>query len=65
MSANPTCPEEIPSWQDIEDIGAGDGVPTECERCGKPDISPISSVAAENQSIPIYWKTAVFQYFLY
>ena len=28
--------EEIPSWQDLEDIGAGDGPPTECERCGKP-----------------------------
>ena len=26
----------IPSWQDLEEIGAGDGVPTECERCGKP-----------------------------
>ncbi|MYE54731.1 MAG: hypothetical protein F4X34_05995 [Chloroflexi bacterium] len=28
--------EEIPSWQDLGDIGAGDGLPTECERCGKP-----------------------------
>ena len=26
----------LPSWQDLEDIGAGDGLPTECERCGKP-----------------------------
>ena len=31
-----TSPEEFPSWQDLEEIGAGDGVPTECERCGKP-----------------------------
>ena len=36
VSANPTYPEELPSWQDIEETGAGDGVPTECERCGKP-----------------------------
>ena len=26
----------LPIWQDLEDIGAGDGVPAECERCGKP-----------------------------
>ena len=36
VNANPTYPEELPSWQDIEETGAGDGVPTECERCGKP-----------------------------
>ena len=36
VSANPTYPEDLPSWQDLEEIGAGDGVPTECERCGKP-----------------------------
>ena len=28
--------EEISNWQNLEEIGAGDGVPTECERCGKP-----------------------------
>ncbi|MDE2686426.1 MAG: hypothetical protein OXI16_02855 [Chloroflexota bacterium] len=26
----------IPSWQDIEELGDGDGSLTECERCGKP-----------------------------
>ena len=26
----------LPSWQNLEDAGAGDGIPTECERCGKP-----------------------------
>lgn len=26
--------EPIPSWQDIEEVGAGDGVSTEWERCG-------------------------------
>ena len=26
----------FPSWQDLEETGAGDGVPTECDRCGKP-----------------------------
>ena len=31
-----TSQEGVPSWQDLEEIGAGDGVPTECERCGKP-----------------------------
>ena len=28
--------EPSPSWRAIEDTGAGDGLPTECERCGKP-----------------------------
>ena len=36
MSEGHTYPENVPSWQDLEEIGAGDGVPTECERCGKP-----------------------------
>ena len=27
--------QDFPSWQDLEEIGAGDGVPTECERCRK------------------------------
>ena len=36
MSKNPTSQEVIPSWQDIEEAGAGDGLPTECERRGKP-----------------------------
>lgn len=37
MSPNPTPSEEaLPSWQNLEDIGAGDGVPPECERCSKP-----------------------------
>ena len=26
----------IPSWHNLEEAGAGDGIPTECERCGKP-----------------------------
>ena len=26
----------IPSWEQIEETGAGDGLSTECERCGKP-----------------------------
>ena len=32
---NPTALEEFSTWQDIEETGTGDGVPTECERCGK------------------------------
>ena len=28
--------EIVLSWQDLEGIGAGDEVPTECVRCGKP-----------------------------
>ena len=37
MITDETTPEEpFPSWQNLEDIGAGDGIPTECERCGKP-----------------------------
>ena len=35
MSANNISQEEFPSWRAIEDTGAGDGLPTECERCGK------------------------------
>ena len=30
-----TPPEDFPGWRVLEDIGAGDGVPTECERSGK------------------------------
>ena len=26
---------EFRGWRVLEDIGAGDGVPTECERCSK------------------------------
>ena len=26
---------EFPGWRVLKDIGAGDGIPTECERCGK------------------------------
>ena len=33
---NPSSPEEFSTWRVLEDIGAGDGPPTECERCGKP-----------------------------
>ena len=36
MSPNHTSHEQLPSWQDLEEVGAGDGVATECERCGKP-----------------------------
>ena len=36
MSANHSPEGTVPSWQDLEEIGAGDGLPTECERCGKP-----------------------------
>ena len=36
MSDNQTPEGTLPSWQELEDIGAGDGLPTECERCGKP-----------------------------
>lgn len=31
--------ETTPSRQDLEEIGTGDGVPAECERCGKPGTS--------------------------
>ena len=34
MSTNPSSPDKFPGWRVLEDIGAGVGVPTECERCG-------------------------------
>ena len=38
MLSNPSeiTDEPSPSWRAIEDTGAGDGLPTGCERCGKP-----------------------------
>jgi hypothetical protein len=36
MSVDNTSQEAFPSWQDIEEAGVGDGLFTECERCGKP-----------------------------
>ena len=27
---------DFPSWRVLEDIGADDGLSSECERCGKP-----------------------------
>ena len=37
MSTDPSNAQEIiPSWQDLEEIDAGDGLPAECEHCGKP-----------------------------
>ena len=36
MYAGPNPFGEFPCWQDIEETGTGDGVTTECERCGKP-----------------------------
>ena len=27
--------DDVPSWKALEDIGAGNGPETECERCGK------------------------------
>lgn len=38
MSTDSNSQETIPSWRVLEEIGAGDGVPTECERCGKPAL---------------------------
>ena len=36
MSANDyTSQQAFPSWQTIEEIEAGDGLPTGYERCGK------------------------------
>ena len=35
MTAGPNPPGEFPGWRVLEDIGAGDGESTECERCGK------------------------------
>ena len=33
---SPNTPQsEFPGWKMLEDVGAGDGLPTECERCGK------------------------------
>ena len=32
----PTHDMDFPGWRVLEDIGAGAGEPTECERCGKP-----------------------------
>ena len=28
---------DVPDWRTLEEIGAGDGPETECERCGKLD----------------------------
>ena len=36
MSIDSISQETLPSWQDIEEAGGGGGLPTECERCGKP-----------------------------
>ncbi len=36
MSTAPNPPGEFPGWRVLQDTGAGDGVPTECESCGKP-----------------------------
>ena len=38
MLSNPSEITDEPSlsWRAIEDTSAGDGLPTECERCGKP-----------------------------
>ena len=35
MSTAPNPPGEFPGWRVLQDTGAGDGVPTECESCGK------------------------------
>ena len=35
MSTAPDPPGEFPGWRVLQDTGAGDGVPTECESCGK------------------------------
>lgn len=35
MTTDQTSEWVISSWQDLEEIGAGDGAPTEYERCGK------------------------------
>ena len=32
---NTELQSEFPGWEMIEDTGAGDGLPTKCERCGK------------------------------
>ena len=32
MIINPTSLEDFPGWRVLEDVGAGDGVSTECER---------------------------------
>ena len=34
--ANHISQKAFSSWHDVEETGAGDGLPTECERCGKP-----------------------------
>ena len=36
MQMNSKSQSAIPSWEQIEETGAGDGLSTECERCGKP-----------------------------
>lgn len=34
---SPNIPQgQFPGWEMLEDVGMGDGLPTECERCGKP-----------------------------
>ena len=36
MTTYQTSEWAIPSWQDLEEIGTDKGIPTECERRGKP-----------------------------
>ena len=36
---NAELQSEFPDWKKLEDVGAGDGLPTECERCHKPCTS--------------------------
>ena len=35
MNSHHISQEEFLGWKVIEDTGTGDGLPTECERCGK------------------------------
>ena len=35
MGSEQTPQGEFPGWRMLEDVGMGDGVPTDCERCGK------------------------------
>lgn len=55
MSTGSIPQEPLPSWQDLEEFGAGDGVPTECERCGKPG-TPRQAVYAHRYDHLLYLR---------
>ena len=49
---NAELQSEFPGWEMIEDTGAGDGLPTECERCGKSGTPPPAVRAHGRDNLP-------------